>query len=131
MPRLPEVLIVGQAVQSRSKLLAPVRLKLVDYLVVPVNSHGPDSRAVSANSGADEGRCAFMAHSAWWVGLLQVLLVWAALVLSVRARPDVPGVADLSFRARLTAGMRQHPWQLGAAVLCLVGASVCGIIYYF
>jgi hypothetical protein len=32
-------------------LLLPVRLKLVDYLEVPVNSHGPDGRATSTTCG--------------------------------------------------------------------------------
>jgi hypothetical protein len=36
---LPEVLIIGQPVQSGPKLMPPVPLKLVDQLGVPVNVH--------------------------------------------------------------------------------------------
>jgi hypothetical protein len=71
-----------------------------------------------------------MAHSAWWVGLLQWILLGAALVLSVRAREDAPGAEDLSRGGRLMAAIRLHPWQYGAACLCAVGASVCAVLYY-
>lgn len=71
-----------------------------------------------------------MPHAAWWVGLLQVLLFVAAMVLAVRARAGGPGYADLSYRAGLAAAIMLHPWQSGAAVLCAVGACVCSILYY-
>jgi hypothetical protein len=44
-----------------------------------------------------------MPHAAWWVGLLQLLLLVAATVLAARARANVPGLADLSHRAGLMA----------------------------
>jgi hypothetical protein len=71
-----------------------------------------------------------MAHSAWWVGLLQVVLLFAALVFTGRSAPDVPAAEGLSRGARWTAARRQHPWQYGAAVLCTVAAAACGFLYY-
>ena len=71
-----------------------------------------------------------MAHSAWWVGLLQVILLFAAVVFIARSATDVPAAEGLSRGAKWAAAPRQTPWQYSAAVLCAVAAAACGFLYY-
>jgi membrane protease YdiL (CAAX protease family) len=74
-----------------------------------------------------------MAHSAWWVGALQVALLFAALVFGTLARDDeqVPDAESLPRGVRIKAAIKLHPRQYGASVLCVIGATACSILYYF
>ncbi len=73
-----------------------------------------------------------MAHSAWWVGALQVVLLFAALVFGTLARDDdqVPDAESLPSRARIKAAIKLHPRHYGASILCVIGAGACTILYY-